>query len=99
MFEDATGNMFVSNPLAPQTDPRMVTESFTRDSSQNKMIGLSEDDNAESIIRPLGSFNDASVNNVADEIVQFSGPCPNCQLTCETNMKVTGNKFNNLITS
>lgn len=71
----------------------MKTEMFTRDSAQNKMIGLENEDNAESIIKPLGSFNDAAVNNVSDEIVQFNGPCPNCQVTCETNMKVTGNCY------
>jgi len=89
VFEDATGNIFVSNPVAPLADPRMQTEMFTRDSAQDEMIGLSAEDNAESMIKPLGTFNDSSVNNINDEIVQFSGPCPNCQSICETNMKVT----------
>ncbi|XP_050061958.1 zinc finger protein ZPR1 [Aphis gossypii] len=93
VFEDATGNIFVSNPVAPLADPRMQTEMFTRDSAQNEMIGLSAQDNAQdnaqSMIKPLGTFNDSSVNNMNDEIVQFSGPCPNCQAICETNMKVT----------
>ncbi|XP_025425040.1 zinc finger protein ZPR1 [Sipha flava] len=89
VFEDATGNVFVSNPMAPLNDPRMQTEVFTRDSAQNEMIGLSAENNSESIIKPLGSFNDSSVNNMNDEIVQFSNPCPNCQAICETNMKVT----------
>lgn len=71
----------------------MKTEMFTRDQAQNEMIGLSTGDNTESIIKPLGSFNDTAVNDVAEEIVQFSGPCPNCQVICETNMKVTGNCF------
>lgn len=69
----------------------MKTEVFARDSAQNEMIGLSAENNSESIIKPLGSFNNASVNNMNDEIVQFSNPCPNCQAICETNMKVTGN--------
>lgn len=74
----------------------MVTEEFTRDPAHNKMIGLSEEEISEeneNTIKPLGSFNDASVNNVADEIVQFNGPCPNCEAVCETNMKVTGKFF------
>lgn len=83
----------MSNPVAPQADPRMQTEMFTRDNAQNEMIGLSAENNSESIIKPLGSFNDASVNNMNDEIVQFSNPCPNCQTICETNMKVTGNCY------
>lgn len=91
VFEDATGNIFVSNPVAPLADPRMQTEMFTRDSEQNEMIGLSSENNSESMIKPLGSFNDTAVNEINDEIVQFSGPCPNCQAICETNMKVTGN--------
>lgn len=90
MFEDVTGHLFVSNPIAPQTDPRMEIEMFFRNDDQNEMIGLSTEKNAESIIKPLGSFNDASVNNITDEIVQFNNPCPNCQAICETNMKVTG---------
>lgn len=69
----------------------METEVFTRDSIQNEMIGLSAECDSESIIKPLGSFNDASVSNINDEIVQFSTPCSNCQMTCETNMKLTGN--------
>jgi len=77
--------------VAPQADPRMETEMFTRDNDQNKMIGLSAENNEESMIKPLGSFNDTSVKNDCDEIVQFTGPCPNCQKTCETNMKLTGN--------
>lgn len=93
VFEDATGNIFVSNPIAPKADPRMKTETFTRDRAQNEMIGLSAEDNTESIIKPLGSFNDRAVEDVAEEIVQFSGPCPNCQVICETNMKVTGNCY------
>lgn len=76
--------------MAPQTDPRMETEMFSRNNEQNEMIGLSAENNSESIIKPLGSFNDASVNNLTDEIVQFNNPCPNCQTICETNMKVTG---------
>lgn len=83
--------MFVSNPVAPQADPRMQTSTFIRDNAQNEMIGLSAENNTESIIKPLGSFNDASVDNITDEVVQFSVPCPNCQKQCETNMKVTGN--------
>lgn len=63
---------------------------FTRDETQNEMIGLSTENHKESIIKPLGSFNDTSVKNESDEIVQFTGPCPNCQKTCETNMKLTG---------
>ncbi|KAL5238137.1 hypothetical protein ACI65C_005547 [Semiaphis heraclei] len=92
VFEDATGNIFVSNPVAPLADPRMKIEMFTRDSAQDEMIGLSAEqdtNNAQSIIKPLGTFNDSSVNNMNDEIVQFSDPCPNCQSICETNMKVT----------
>jgi len=71
----------------------MQTEMFTRDSAQDEIIGLTAEDNAQSIIKPLGTFNDSSVNNMNDEIVQFSGPCPNCQSICETNMKVTGIYF------
>lgn len=94
MFEDVTGNLFISNPLAPNSDPRMETETFTRDSAQNKMIGLfAEENNTESIIKPLGSFNDSSVNDLDNEIIQFNGPCPNCQTNCETNMKLTGSLF------
>jgi zinc finger protein len=89
IFEDATGNIFVSNPMAPQADPRMVTTMFTRNSDQNKMIGLSEENNEKSIIKPLGTFDDVSINNTTDEVVQFNNPCPNCKAICETNMKVT----------
>lgn len=71
----------------------MQTEMFTRDSTQDEMIGLSKENNEQSIIKPLGTFNDSSVNNMNDEIVQFSNPCPNCQSICETNMKVTGIYF------
>jgi len=74
----------------------MKTEMFTRDSAQDEMIGLSAEQdttNQQSIIKPLGTFNDSSVNNMNDEIVQFSDPCPNCQSICETNMKVTGIYF------
>jgi len=79
--------------MAPQADPRMVTTMFTRNSDQNKMIGLSEENNEKSIIKPLGTFDDVSINNTTDEVVQFNNPCPNCKAICETNMKVTGNIF------
>lgn len=71
----------------------MQTTMFNRDKTQNEMIGLSVEDNSESMIKPLGSFNDSSVNNIIDEVVQFTVPCPNCQKSCETNMKVTGNYY------
>lgn len=87
-----TGNLFVSNPNAPQNDPRMQTVKFTRDNAQNEMIGLSPD--TESIIKPLGSFNENYLD-ITNEIVQFRNPCPNinCKSMCETNMKVTGNSL------
>lgn len=62
-----------------------------RDSAQNEMIGLSTENETENMIKPLGSFNESAVTEIAEEIVQFSNPCPNCQAICETNMKVTGN--------
>ncbi|XP_050530451.1 zinc finger protein ZPR1 [Daktulosphaira vitifoliae] len=89
IFEDATGNIFISNPIAPQADPRMHSNFFIRSKDQNIMIGLSTEDSQESMIKPLGSFNDASVANITDEIVQFNVPCPNCNKSCDTNMKVT----------
>ncbi|VVC34773.1 Zinc finger, ZPR1-type [Cinara cedri] len=89
VFEDVTGNIFVSNPYAPSADPRMKIESFNRDSTQNEMIGLATENQTENIIKPLGSFNESAVTEIADEIVQFNNPCPNCYAICETNMKVT----------
>lgn len=83
-----TGNLFLSNPNAPQIDPRMQTVKFTRDNAQNEMIGLSTD--TESLTKPLGSFNESCLE-MTNEIVQFKNPCPNCKSMCETNMKVTGN--------
>jgi len=71
----------------------MEIEMFTRDRIQNEMIGLSAEPDSESIIKPLGSFNDAAISNVDDEIIQFSNPCSNCQMICETNMKLTGNSY------
>lgn len=57
------------------------------------MIGLSTEDSQDTMIKPLGSFNDASVANLTDEVVQFNVPCPNCNKMCDTNMKVTGILF------
>ncbi|XP_050438434.1 zinc finger protein ZPR1 [Adelges cooleyi] len=88
-FEDATGNLFISNPNAPQADPRMHSIAFTRNNEQNTMIGLAAENTQDSMIKPLGSFNDEAVNNINDEVVQFNGPCPNCTQMCDTNMKVT----------
>lgn len=99
IIEDASGNCFVENPLAPSGDPKMKTSKFCRTKEQDQMLGcydpsevLSEknEDPAEhsNILQPIAEGSHP-LEEFDKEVLQFQTNCPDCAHPCETNMKVT----------
>jgi len=78
VIDDPSGNSFVENPNAPNTDPEMKVVHFTRTKEQNESLGLQGEDQA-----PAGSEF-----NAQEEVMSFPTNCPNCRAPCVTNMKM-----------
>lgn len=99
ILTDASGDCFIENFMAPSSDPNMRITHFDRTKEQNELLGLfvqeegeqngvkekSSQDNVLKMI-PAGSFPLEEFNN---EVMQFKTNCPDCQVTCDTNMKLT----------
>lgn len=77
IIEDITGNAFVENPNAPETDPKMELSMFKRTEEQNHSLGIYEEQKGEFTLEDLQG-----------EVMQFPTNCPHCNCPCDTNMKV-----------
>uniref|UniRef100_A0A1B6BZW2 Zinc finger ZPR1-type domain-containing protein n=1 Tax=Clastoptera arizonana TaxID=38151 RepID=A0A1B6BZW2_9HEMI len=89
IFEDISGNSFVSNPNAPYKDHGCENHLFVRDKDQDHVLGIytsSEISNESSTAFPTSNFTLEDLNS---EVLQFQTNCPNCTAPCNTNMKVT----------
>ncbi|KAE8751461.1 hypothetical protein FOCC_FOCC001708 [Frankliniella occidentalis] len=98
VFEDISGNTFVQNPNAPQTDPGVTITHFNRTTEQNHSLGLYSEAEVsgeekttlteDGILQPLkeGEF---TLETLQGEVLQFPTNCPRCRAPCMTNMKVT----------
>ncbi|EDW58040.1 zinc finger protein ZPR1 [Drosophila virilis] len=89
LLEDISGNSFIENPLAPASDPQLKMGHFTRTQAQNEQLGLYDQNHEEqNLLKPMaeGEWN---IENLHGEVLQFATNCPNCQVPCETNMKLT----------
>ena len=83
VLDDPTGNSFVENLRAPQTDPQIEIKHYARSLAQNKLIGIVPDDVTEDPSPLLDSLSQQQ------EVLQFQTNCTNCKSNCFTNMKVT----------
>ena len=89
----------MENPCAPRKDPGIEIVRFSRSTDQNHILGIytshevgieSENTKTSStgLLRKIEG-GDFTLEDLHGEVLQFSTPCPNCGVECETNMKVT----------
>lgn len=82
IIEDISGNSFIENFLAPQSDPQLKATNFIRTIDEDKLLGIYE-------IDPNESSQTENSTDLKDEVLQFPTNCPNCNAPCFTNMKLT----------
>lgn len=80
IIEDISGNSFVENYLAPETDPQLEETAFIRTIEDDKLLGIYKNEEAD---------EENKDKNLKDEVLQFATNCPHCNAPCFTNMKVT----------
>ena len=96
VLDDPSGNSFVEQYNAPNTDPSVETSNYIRTQEQNKLLmvdnvgeeveSLDDDtEDIEAIEEPKGKEDPPPIEK--DEIISFTTPCPSCSRDCETNMK------------
>ncbi|XP_067910281.1 zinc finger protein ZPR1 [Heterodontus francisci] len=80
VIDDPSGNSFVENPHAPQKDEALTITRYKRNAQQDSMLGLqvcAEEETPQTTIEDL-----------RNEVLQFSTNCPECNAPAETNMKL-----------
>merc|ERR1712142_1241122 len=84
VLEDITGNSFIENPFAPQVDPAITIERFTRTKEQDEQLGMTapEEDEAEK------KKEEEELLNQVEEVIEFGGNCEACQTPTPIRMKV-----------
>ncbi|XP_037044909.1 zinc finger protein ZPR1 [Bradysia coprophila] len=89
VFEDISGNCFIENPSAPQTDSGCVTTHFVRTKEQDHLLGIYEQEpEKSSVLQPIAE-DSWPLEELHGEVLSFPTLCHECKAPCETNMKVT----------
>ncbi|XP_045525587.1 zinc finger protein ZPR1 [Pieris brassicae] len=96
-LEDTSGNTFIENPDAPKKDPRCDATEFKRTTEQDHKLGIfTRQEVSNGSQEPIpGSITPADPSQgcydrlAADEVLQFSTNCPDCNAPADTNMKIT----------
>merc|ERR1712002_407192 len=81
VLEDISGNSFIENPFAPQDDPALKAERFTRSKEQDEKLGTVEPEEEE-------KKEENQPLNLVDEVLEFPGNCQSCQTPTPMRMKV-----------
>ncbi|XP_076111836.1 zinc finger protein ZPR1-like isoform X1 [Mytilus galloprovincialis] len=80
VLTDPSGNSYIENLYAPQTDPQIKISRYNRSKADNEILGLSQDSEQE--------MKDNEQFDAKEEVATFETNCPNCNDICSTNMKV-----------
>jgi len=80
IIEDVSGNSYIENPNAPDDDPALKVEYFTRTREQDLSLGISTEEEEEE--------EDSSSLNMKDEVLEFPANCSSCQTPTVVKMKV-----------
>lgn len=95
VIEDISGNCFLSNPRAPEKDPRAITTFFVRTKDQDHLLAiyspeeLRDDEEAKPqdiLTSPQENF---AYEDLLSEVFQLPTNCPSCNAPCKTNTKLT----------
>lgn len=102
IIDDVSGDAHIENPHAPQSDPKVKETHYTRTTEQDHVLGMftqeelkeeateeqkNQDEGNEHFKPTTG--DDWNLEQLHGEVLQFATNCPECQASCETNMKVT----------
>lgn len=89
VFEDISGNTFVSNPHMPLKDTNCEVHQFVRHRDQDHILGIytSAEIGRDGLSKPEPT--QFTLEDLEGEVLGFSTNCPNCQSPCQTNMKLT----------
>ncbi|XP_060702633.1 zinc finger protein ZPR1 [Hemiscyllium ocellatum] len=79
IIDDPSGNSFIENPHAPQKDEALTITHYKRDAHQDSMLGLQATEE---------ETHTATLDELRNEVLQFSTNCPECNAPAETNMKL-----------
>lgn len=103
ILDDISGDAYIENLCAPQSDPKMVITHFTRTKEQNHSLCIFEQEELESaedakekkeqnenneMLKPIAEGT-WPLEELHGEVLQFHTNCPECLAPCETNMKMT----------
>jgi zinc finger protein len=89
VLEDISGNCFVENPYIPSNDKGATMKYFPRTSEQDKILGIYEEQSTQGV-SGLSDQNPSDVLlDLQSEVFQFGTNCPDCNVPCTTNMKLT----------
>lgn len=99
IVDDPSGNSFVENPYAPESDPGLQKKVYKRTKEQNAALGLAEEDPEESLSSSISEENekkdddddkneDDSETSIKDEVLVFNTLCDRCSKPTETKMKM-----------
>lgn len=96
ILDDPSGNSFMENPYAPNVDKDMAIHYYVRTREQDEQLGLLEQEDAQQ-----GAEKEAVMEKKEDkekkkeeffdgktEVATFKTNCPNCNVPCDTNMKL-----------
>lgn len=102
ILDDIAGDAHIENPAAPHPDLNVHVEQYVRTNEQDHMLGIfskaeikateriENDDQEEGndMLKPIleGAW---PLEELHGEVLTFATNCPECQLPCETNMKMT----------
>lgn len=93
VFEDISGNCRIENPNAPHADHAVSTTHFNRTKEQDHLLGMFSQEELkeparDGVLQPIAE-DDWKLEELHGEVLQFQTNCPECNVPCETNMKVT----------
>ncbi|XP_065222269.1 zinc finger protein ZPR1 [Planococcus citri] len=96
IIEDISGNCFLSNPKAPERDPRTETSLFVRNKDQDHALGIYtreelddepvEENTAGVLTAPEETM---TYESLLTEVFQLPSNCPSCNAPCTVNNKLT----------
>nr|CAG4646285.1 EOG090X06TU [Macrothrix elegans] len=93
VIDDPSGNSFVENLHAPQTDPALSVHHYQRTKEQDHLVGIYDEElkqiPEEEEEEKVATTENKTEESLQDEVLQFGTNCPSCDSPCETNMKMT----------
>lgn len=96
ILDDPSGNSFMENPYAPNVDKDMTIHYYVRTREQDEQLGLLEQEDAQQgaekeAVTEKKEVKEKKKEEFFDgktEVATFKTNCPNCNVPCDTNMKL-----------